>query len=243
MKQLPMLERVEIVSRARPQYVTTDPAPQVVTLSQLQWMSLRCFKAEIPPILGFLKLPKLMSLAVDRARKSSRSPTFPIASFGKHLPNFIELADVEVCMCVELNRITFRTPSQAVLKYLAVLRSPGETSYQDDRYLWGDLPLQSVRKLVAIVHGWKKGADDVWLVDLLIDLGSLKHLEPRGRCGYPIRHLRRMMSWGDPLPGIKTVTVHSGESEIRHALELKDAVDRLGLGIKVTCIWEVRKRC
>ena len=75
------------------------------------------------------------------------------------------------------------SPSQVVLEYLASPQPLEETSYHDDCYLWGNLPLHSAQKLVVIVPKWDKGVDDVWFVDLLRDLGSLKDLESRGHYG------------------------------------------------------------
>ena len=81
-----------------------------------------------------------------------------------------------------------------------------------------------------------KGVEDVWLVRLLRDLGSLEYLELEGYCGGTLRHLRRLMMGRDIHLGINTLIVRSGAYEIRQAVRLKDVAEGLGLGINVTCI-------
>ena len=200
-------------------------------------MSLHCLK-EIPPILRFLKLPNLTSLEVGGRISVSRTyPILPITSFEEHLPNFTELPEMEVCRRGDSSRVTFQAPSQAALEYFPCTRPVGKASYHNDRFLWGNLPLHSVRKLIVIVYGSEAGVAGAWLVNPLRDLRSLEDLELRGCCGYLIRYLRRMVMRGDYLPGIKTLIVRSGyRYEIRQALRLENVVDGLDLGISVTCI-------
>jgi hypothetical protein len=85
------------------------------------------------------------------------------------------------------------------------------------------------------VNVWAEGVEEVWLVRLLRELGSLEHLELEGYCGFALRRLRRLMMRRDILIGIKTLTVCSGTYDIRQATRLKEVADDLGLGIVVTC--------
>jgi hypothetical protein len=236
LEQLPVLERVEVSFRTS-QYITTNPAPRVVTLPHVQRMLLWCYKDEkagIPHILEFLKLPSLTSLTVEMMPGLRWPfPTLPVTSFGERLPNFAELPQMEVNTG---DRVTLRSTSQAVLECLTNGRCLGEAPYRHDRKLWGGLPLHSVRRLTATLYRWKKDVEDVWLFSLLRDLGSLGHLELEEFCGYALRRLRRMVMRGDILLGIKTLTVRSGTYEIRQALRLKEVVDGLGLGIILICI-------
>ena len=235
MESLPLLERVEVVLGIHQRCAM--PALSVVTIPHLQWMSLHCSQS-IPPILWVLKLPKLMSLVIrGRIRASWTLPIFPITSLDKHLPNFTELPEMEVCVREESSRITFRSSSQAALEYSAFTQPLGEAPYRNDRYSWGNLPLRSVRELIVIMDRSKMGVADVWLVDLLRDLRSLEHLELRGYCGLFIRYLRQIVIQEGHFHGIKTLTVRSGYGyEMRQALRLENVLDGLGLGISVTCV-------
>jgi hypothetical protein len=86
------------------------------------------------------------------------------------------------------------------------------------------------------LEGRANEVEDVWLVGLLRDLGSLEHLELEGYCGGTLRRLRRLMMGKDIILGIKTLTVRSGTYGMRQAMRLRDIADGLGLGIDVTCI-------
>lgn len=238
MEKLPLLERVEVVFGIHQRYtIPFDQPPSVVTVPHLEWMSLHCSQS-IPSILRFLKLPKLMSLVVSgRIRASGTLPIFPTTPLGKHLPNFTELPEMEVCIREESSRITFRASSQAVLEYSAPTKPLGEALYRNDRYFWGDLPLHSVRKLIVIMDRSEADVADVWLTGLLRDLRSLEHLELRGCCGLFIQYLRQIVIQGGHFRGIKTLAVRSGyEYEMRQALRLETVLDELGLGIRVTCV-------
>jgi hypothetical protein len=199
-------------------------------------------KVGIPHILEFLKLPNLTWLIVEVVPELRWSfPTLLVTSFDEHLPNLAELSEMKVRTDDESDGVIFLSPSQAVLEYRAVVRPLGETTpYRHDRNLWGGLPLRSVRRLTATLYRRTKGAEDVWLVDLLRDLGSLEHLELEGFCNYTLRRLRQMMVRGDIILGVKTLTVRSGEYEIHQALRLKEVADGLGLEIIVTCIPDPR---
>jgi hypothetical protein len=239
LEQLPALEQVDLVFRTS-QDTAIDWSPRVVTLPNVQRMSL-CrsgdWKVGVPPILDFLILPNLTSLAVDEVSRLPRAfRTLPVASFGERLPNLAELPEMEVRMCGEIGRVGFRSPSQAVLEYRAIARPLGEKTYRRDRRRWGGLPLHSVRRLTATLDRRAKGVEDVWLIRLLHDLSSLEYLELEGYCGGTLRRLRQLMMGKDIHLGIETLTVRSGPSEIRQAMRLKDVADGLGLGINVTCI-------
>ena len=242
LEQLPVLEQVDLVFRTS----AIGPSPNVVTLPHVQRMSL-CrsgnWKVGIPPVLEFLKLPKLISLIVDAVPTLPRSfPALPATSFGEHLPNLAELPEMEVYARGETGRVSFRSPSQAVLEYRGVARPLGDMPYpyRHDRRLWGGLSLHSVRRLIVTLDKWEDewedGIEEVWLVCLLRDLRSLEHLELEGYCGGTVRCLRRLMMRRKILLGIKTLTVRSGAYEIRQAMRLKDIADGLGLEIIVTCV-------
>ena len=239
LEQLPVLEEVDLVFQTR-RYTMTDPPPYTITLPHVQRMSLRCskdWKVGIPPVLEFLKLPSLVSLLADAVPElPSPFPIFPGTSFSEHLPNFAELPEMEVFMRVGTGRVKFRSSSQAVLDCWTVTRSFGDIAYRDDRRHWGGLPLHSVRKLTAVLQCLAEGVEDVWLVRLLRDLGSLEHLRLEGYCGQALRRLRRLLMRGDILLGIKTLTVRSRTYDIRQAMRLKDVADGLGLEIILTCI-------
>jgi hypothetical protein len=231
LEQLPVLERVYLMFRTS-QYTATNPS-SMITLPHVQEMLL-CSSEGIPPILGFLKLPNLARLVVDTVPElPSPSPALPVTSFAERFPNFAELPEMAVYTRSKISRVGFRSPSQAALEYPAIAR---ETAHCRDRRHWGGLPLHSVRRLVATLDMRAKGVEDVWLVRLLRDLGSLEHLELEGYCGGALRRLRRLIMRGDYLPGIKTLTVRSGAYEIRQAMRLKGVTDGLGLEITVTCI-------
>jgi hypothetical protein len=235
---LPALEEVHLVFRTD-LFGATDPFPHVVTLPHVRSMSLSCsgdWGVGIPPILKFLKLPKLVSLVVDAILEFPLPfPVLPVTSFGHHLPNLAELPDMKVYTRVKHGQVTFWSPSQAMLEYRPVAQSLGATAYSHHRWLWGALPLHSVRRLTATLDRRAKGVEDVWLVWLLRDMCSLEHLELRGSCSNTLRRLRRLMMRGNMLR-TKTLTVRSGTYEIRQAMRLKDVADNLGLGIIITCI-------
>jgi hypothetical protein len=238
LEQLPVLEEVDLIFRES-RDTTTGTSLRAVTLPHVQRMSLHCSKDQemgIPRILQFLKLPKLTSLLVYTEPKfSSPFPALPITSFGEYLPNLAELPEMEVYTNIGTGRVCFRSPSQAMLDYWVIAQSLGEATYHHHRRLWGGIPLHSVRRLTATVNVWAEGVDEVWLVRLLRELGSLEHLELKGYCGFALRRLRRLMLRRDILIGIKTLTVCSGTYDIRQAMRLKDVVDDLGLEIVVTC--------
>jgi hypothetical protein len=239
LEQLPMLKEVHLVFQTN-HYTTTDLPPHMVTLPHVQRMSFHCSKDRevgIPRILELLKLPNLISLIIDAVPDlPSPFPTLPLTSFGKHLPNLAELPEMEVCTRGEIGQVIFRSPSQAVLEYRAVARPLGGITYCHDRWLWGGLPLHSVRRLTVALGRWEKGVGDVWLIRLLRDLGSLDYLELKGYCGGTLRRLRRLMMRRDIFLRIETLTVCSGVYEIHQAMRLKDVADGLGLEIIVTCI-------
>ena len=234
MEQLPALERIDIVFRASNRYITTDPAPRMVTLPHVRWISLRCFTKGIPNILEYLKLPNLTSLFFDAAAESPWPfPTLPVTSFDEHLPNFAELPEMEVYMSRQHDRVFLRSPSQALLEYHTNLQS---RPYRRDRNLWGSLPLHSVRRLTVTAADQTMGVEDSWLANLLRDLGSLEHLELEGYCGYILRYLRRKVMRKTHLSPIKSLTVRSGAYEIHQATKLKDVADSLNWELAVACI-------
>jgi hypothetical protein len=121
-----MSERVHITFHADA-YTDHHPymSPHIVTLPQLQEMSLSTFskpaRAEVPlpHILKSLHLPKLMSLCVQPMPERMISGLIlPVAvtPFGERLPNLAELPELQVNMTTLSGELTFRSPSQAVTK-------------------------------------------------------------------------------------------------------------------------------
>lgn len=236
--ELPVLERAEIVFRGLYGHPPIVPPTRLIALPHVQRMALRCSDGEIPNLLEFLELPSLTSLVVDQVPISLGSfPILPVSSFNESLPNFTQLPEMGIRTCYQYSEVSFRGPSQATLDYHSEPPALGNQPYHHDRKRWGGLPLDSVRKLVVDLGAWTHDLEDLWVVSLLRDLGSLEHLEFRGCCGYILRYLRRMVMGGITFTSMKTLTVRSGfEYEMRQAYRLKGVVDELGLGISVTWI-------
>ena len=230
---LPALERVEIVFQ---EFHTPITHAQLVTLPNVQRMSLHCSEGELPGFLEFLKLPNLTSLVVSGLRRPTQPfvvlPTIP---FGENLPNFAQLSEMEVTMFRGQQRISFRSPAQATLDYYLGPRLLRQVHRGHSSKHWGGLPVDSIRKLVVEMDTWTTDRDDGWAFSLLCELSSLEHLEFRSRCGHTPRYLRQMMEVAAYFPEMKTLAVYfRSEREARHVYRLEDIVDGLGSGISVT---------
>lgn len=181
----------------------------------------------VPPILLYLKLPKVTSLTVQLP------PTLlpvrfilPITSFTEHLPNYIDLPELRVETTASSAKLTFRSSSQAV--FTCHTRALHE--FQQEYQLWGGLPLSSVRRVAAVLEDPILGDEDKWLADLLRELGSLELLELGGDCGWVLRRFRRRIARGAMWVRIGTLIVRGGEYVRDQALKLENVKDELGLG-------------
>lgn len=231
-KQFPALERVEIEFHTRYHYIMPTPTPRAVTLPHVHRVSLLCANGGPPPILQYLKLPSLTSLFIETAQISPWPfSVLPNGSFDQNLPKYAELPEMRVYACIPHGRVRFLTSSEASLEYHTPGRSLGEKPYPHDRNLWGDIPLDSVRKLIVAIDIWSDGSENAWLVRLMQDLRSLDHLEIWGSCADALRHLGQQIISGVLDLRIKTLTVRSGESGLHEAFNLKDVTDGLGLGV------------
>jgi hypothetical protein len=240
LEQLPALERVRIAFHAN---LYPDLAPHVVTLPHVQEMSLSTFneagvQVHLPHILEFLHLPKLTLLCVQAIPRLIRyHPLFPVTPFGKHLPNLAELPELQVNMGMSSGEVTFRSPSQAALKYLTGPLSDYDTH---EHTLWRELPLHSVRRLTVNMISSPFSQELEWFIELLGDLEFLEHLDIGGECGRALRWLRHEIAREAISPRLKTLTVRSGESERHQALVLKHLVNATGLDMTLICIPDPR---
>ena len=207
--------------------------PRIVTLPCVQEMHLFSFTADrsgsveaIPPILRFLKLPKLTSVTL-RSRFSSGTihPILPVTSFGEQLPNYVELPELRIDTAPHSGTAVFQSPSQAVLTY----HTGPLWRYRQDRLLWGNLPLSSVRRVTAVLVDPALGDEDVWLVNMLRDLDFLELLELGGDCGWVLQRLRRRLERAAMRIDIKTLVVRGGEHARRQALKFESVKSGLGL--------------
>ena len=206
--------------------------PRIVTLPRVQEMHLFTSTADarvgiVQPILPFLKLPKVTSVTLG-SRFSWRytKPILPVTSFGEQLPNYVELPELRIDTTSPSGTAVFRSPSQAVLTYHNGIL---QDYHQQDRVLWGGLPLSSVRRVTAVLMDPEFDDEDVWLVDMLGDLDVLELLELGGDCGWVLRRLGRRLTRGAMRIDIKTLIVRSGEYARRQALKLERVKDGLGL--------------
>jgi len=191
LEQLPALERAHITFN---NHLFAELAPRVITLPHVREMSISAF-GEVnictQYILGFLQLPKLTSLRVQLPLLAPPHAGFPVATFGKLFPNLAELPELQVNVGMSSGEFTFRSHSQAALKYVTGPLSE-YNSYKS--LLWRELLLHSVRRLTVNVVLPPTGQEFEWLIGLLRDLKFLEHLELGGKCGLALRRLRRAMA-------------------------------------------------
>ena len=229
LEELPLLEKVYIVFCSD---MYTDVPPRLATLPHVRTMSLSRFgkssiPVRLPQILEYLQLPKLTSLHVQVFPRSvTFRPIFPVATFGRHLPNLTELSELHVDM--GSGEVTFQNSSLATLKYHTELLSTYDSV---ERKIWGGLPLHSVRRLTVnmVSQSNCQQLACTWLVELLRDLRSLEHLELGGRCESAIRSLCQEMTKEPISVPIRTLTVRCEEQEKPQALRLKQLADAAGL--------------
>jgi len=229
-EQLPGLEKIHAVFRSS-WYPEINPAG-TLTLPCVQELCLSApgdngdnISRAIPPILRYLKLPNLTSLTVDsRSFLPSDPSILPVASFSEHLPNYFELPEVRIDTTMSSGKITFRSPSQAVITF----HTGALARYKRECRLWGDLPVSSVRRATAVLADPDFGREDRWLADMLMELSPLELLDLGGNCGWVLRRLRRRMA-GAMLIRIQTLIVRGGVYAMSQASKLESAKDDLRL--------------
>ena len=233
MVELSALERVEIVFEVF--YTPITPA-HLVTLPNVQRMSLHCFEGEIPGFLEFLELPNLTSLVVAGVQRPPQSSAvLPAIPFGENLPNFVELPEMEVAMYNQQRRISFRSASQATLDYYLEPSSLVQLRWGSYHELWGGLPVDSIRRVVMETDTETTYGDGRCIVNLLADLRLLERLEFRSRCGHTPRYLHKMIKEGLNFSEMQTLTVYFGHERNAHRVHrLQDVADGLSSGISVT---------
>ena len=236
LEQLPVLEKLDITFLAD---LCLYPAvARVVTFPHLQEMSLSTSDViqtvgPLPRILEYFRLPKLTSLCVQAMPRLTRSCLVsPVITLSKHLPNFAELPELQVNTAKSPGEVTFRRPSQAVLKYLT---GPLADYNSHELMLWRELPLHSVRRLIVDLVPLPTSQELEWLGGLLHDLKFLEHLEFGGGCGRALRWLRHETARGVISLRIRTLTIRHGGNTRRQAVKLKRLFDAAGL--KITLIY------
>ena len=233
--ELPALEQVEI---AFPGFYNPITRVHLVTLPNVQRMTLHCSDGKVPDFLEFLKLPSLTSLVIDGVQNLPQSfAILPDTPFAINLPNFAELPEMTVATYLQPNRVSFRSSSQATLDFSIEPLSLGRRRYGNYRKIWGGLPVDSVRRLVVETDTATAGAEDGWVASLLRDLKSLEHLAFRSHCGRTPQYLRRMITEAASFPQMKSLTVYLGSKcEARQVHRLEDVVGGFGSGISVTWV-------
>jgi hypothetical protein len=244
--QLPGLEKVYIAFHCG--WYTEIDSSSVVTLPCVREMCLYApdmntpMKLEaVPPILQFLKLPKVTSLTVQQL--TSPFPwgfsTLPVTSFGEHLPNYVELPDLRIRTTATSGEVIFQSPSQAMFTY----RTGPLQDFKREARLWGDLPVHSIRKVAAVLADPEFGGEDMWLVDLFGELDSLEILALGGDCGQVLRRLRHRMVRGVMRVDIKSLMVRGGEYAKSQAFKFESVKDSIGLHqMTVTCFLDPKAR-
>jgi hypothetical protein len=239
LERLPGLVKVSVVFQAN-SYI--EPySRKIVTLPHVQEIHLRSVavdgseeSAVILPILQSLELPKATSITVQSRFSSITSePILPVSSFGEQLPNYVELPELQINTTTLSGEVVFRSASGAVFAY----KTGPLDSYERDRAIWGNLPVSSVRKATVVLGDPGLSDEDVWLVNMLMDLCFLEVLEFGGDCGRALRLLRHTLVRGVMQTSIRTLTVRGGEYAKVQALKLESAKDDIGLqGMTVTYI-------
>jgi len=233
LQHLPGLVKVSL--KFQEDWYTNIDFGRIVTLPCVQEMHLCTAGASastksIPPILQFLKLPKVTSVTLRSGfPPMAHLSILPLISFHEQLPNYVELPELRIDTASYSGTAVFRSSSQAVFTYhTGILRN----YHERERLLWGALPLSSVRRVTAILVDPQHGGEDGWLVDLLGYL-DLELLELGGDCGRVLRRLRRNLA-RDGMGiamwiGIKTLIVRGGEHARTQAVKFESTKYNLGL--------------
>jgi hypothetical protein len=243
LEQLPVLERLYVTFLPLPWHLTVVTC--VVTLPHVQEMSLSMLgrtrtTGPFPHILGHLRLPKLTSLCVQAMpRLVASRPVSRFTTIGEHFPNLAELPELEVNTIKSPGEVTFRSPSQAVLKYLT---GPLLDCGSQEIILWRELPLHTVRRLTVNLGPLPTSQELDWLVELLRNLRFLEHLEFEGRCDRVLWWLHHRMAWETTSLRIQTLTIRRGGNAKRQAVGLKRHFDRAGLKVALICIPDLGDR-
>ena len=246
LEQLPSLKRVYVTFH--PSFVALVNSPvSVVTLPHVQEMSLVSSpgtdlfeRSRFPDILEYLQLPNLTKLYVEPLSMTAgmtRPLIFPSTTLGQKFPNFTELPELHVDM--GSREATFRNMSRATLKYrMEVMGNYNHMERKD----WKGLPLLSVQRLIVNIapQPVRMAFKNTWLVGLLKDLKSLKHLELGGECGDAIQWLcGEMMQDKRSIP-IKTLCIRCGGHDMDLARWLKRLAGIVGIAATVICVPEPR---
>ena len=228
LERLPGLVKISVVFQAS--WYDNTHSPNTVALPCVQEMHLRSYTinkriAAIPPILQFLELPKATSITLQPASSSNSGfPILPVTFFSERLPNYVELPELRIDTTMSSIEAVFRGPSQAVLTY----KTGSLRHYGEERRLWGDLPISSVRRVTAVLVD-PFGDEDIWLADMLGEPDFLDLLELGGDCGWVLRRLRRRSVRGIMrICDIKTLIVRGGEYAKSQALKLESVKDDIG---------------
>ena len=230
--QLPGLIKVNLLFLA--DWYTLIYSSKIVTLSCVEEIRLFALDASgptvggaIPPILRFLKLPKATIISVQSPFPTwATIPVLPDAPFSEHLPNYVNLPELQIETKIGSGEITFRSASQAVLTY----RTGRLEVYERELQLWGGLPISSIRKVTAIQLDLINDREDIWLAGLLGELEFLELLELGGDCGHVLRHLRHRMLGGVISSGINALVIRGGEYAKSQAFKFDAVKGVMGLG-------------
>ena len=232
LERLPGLKKVTAAflsnwhPETHPVGILTLPCVREIHLSAVSESTTPGYSVAIPPILGYLKLPNATSLTVESLFSLVSNPSIlPIKFFDEHLPNYVELPELQIYMTAVSGTVVFRSPSEAVFTY----RTGPLQDYNLEGRLWGDLPLSSVRRVTAVLADPAYGGEDRWLVDLLAELEFLEYLELGGDCGQALRRFRHRMVRGVMWVDIKTLVVCGGKYAKSQAFKFESAKDGLGM--------------
>ena len=237
LERLPSLVKFSAVFQTR---CTETHSSHIVTLPCLQEIHIRTsadYRHEwpiIPPILPSLELPEATSVTLDsRLFPSTIIPILPGTSFGKQLPNYVNLPELRIDTTSSSGKITFRGLSQVAFTY----HTESLYDYKRERRLWGGLPLSSVRRVTAVLVDPTHGIEETWVTNLLGDMASLDLLELGGDCGRVLKYLRRRLSQGTIRIDVQKLIVRGGEYAKWQALKLERARGDLGLqNMSVACL-------
>ena len=232
---------VKLSMRFQDDWCTTINIPaDTVTLPRVREVFLSEFsltgstsEGAIPHILQYLNLPSTTMLTLQSGFPGASICALPISHFAERLPNYRKVPDMFIEVDgVESAKVTFQSPSQAVLVYDTTRLKYFTREHQ----LWGGLPLSSVRRVTAVILNPTPG-NGLWLVGLLWMLKELELLKLSGYCGVVLRFLRREMVRGTLSVVIDTLVVDGGESAKGEVRKLEDIKGTIGLqDMKVTFI-------